>query len=137
MNMLCEQMASLFKDACSGAFIQARSRIRAMELSFGTLCAYGRRTLSRSICAVGRQHQDWSADYKVFSRSPWEADQMFTPVAKEYRVRYPGGPVCLAFDDTKLKKNGRKIKSAFWQRDPLSPPFHVNFLYGLRFMHAS
>lgn len=43
----------------------------------------------------------------------------------------------VAFDDTRLKKSGRKIKSAFWQRDPLSPPFHVNFLYGLRFMHAS
>ena len=54
------------------------------------------------------------------------------------RMRYPGRePVCLAFDDTKLKKSGRKIKSAFWQRDPLSPPFHVNFLCGLRFMHAS
>lgn len=136
--MLCEQMTSLLQDACSGAFVQERSRIRAMELSLGSLCALGRRTVSRSICAVGRQHQDWSADYKVFSRSPWEADQMFTPVAKEYLVRYPGGePVGVAFDDTKLKKSGRKIKSAFWQRDPLSPPFHVNFLYGLRFMHAS
>ncbi len=112
--MLCEQMTSLLKDACSGAFVQERSRIRAMELSLGTLCALGRRTVSRSICAVGRQHQDWIADYKVFSRSPWGADQMFTPVAKEYLVRYPGtGPVCLAFDDTKLRKSGRKIKSAF------------------------
>jgi len=37
----------------------------------------------------------------------------------------------------KVRKSGRKIKSAFWQRDPLSPPFHVNFVYGLRFMHAS
>lgn len=136
--MLCEQITSLLKDACLGAFAQERSRVRAMELSFGTLCALGRRTLSRSICAVGRQHQDWSADYKVFSRSPWEADQMFTPVVREYLVRYPGDePVGVAFDDTKLKKSGRKIKSAFWQRDPLSPPFHVNFLYGLRFMHAS
>jgi hypothetical protein len=138
MNMLCEQMTSLLKDACFGAFVQERSRIRAMELSLGTLCALGRRTLSRSICAVGRQHQDWSADYKVFSRSPWEPDQLFTPVVKEYLMRYPDRePVCLAFDDTKLAKSGRKIKSAFWQRDPLSPPFHVNFLYGLRFMHAS
>lgn len=136
--MLCEQMTSLLKDACSGTFAQERSRMRAMELSLGALCALGRRTLSRSICAVGRQHQDWSADYKVFSRSPWEADQMFAPVMREYLVRYPGDePLGVAFDDTKLKKSGRKIKSAFWQRDPLSPPFHVNFLYGLRFMHAS
>lgn len=136
--MLCAQMTSLLGDACHGAFAQERSSVRAMELSFGALCALGRRTLSRSICAVGRQHQDWSADYKVFSRSPWEADQMFTPVVREYLARYPGDePVGVAFDDTKLKKSGRKITSAFWQRDPLSPPFHVNFLYGLRFVHAS
>ncbi len=57
---------------------------------------------------------------------------------REYLVRYPGKePVSVAFDDTKLKKSGRKITSAFWQRDPFSPPFHVNFVYGLRFMHAS
>ena len=136
--MLSEQMTSLLQDACSGAFVQERSRVRAMELSFGSLCSLGRRTISRSICAVGRQHQDWSADYKIFSRSQWEPNQLFAPVLKDYCVRYPADqPICVAFDDTKLSKSGRKIKSAFWQKDPLSPPFHVNFLYGLRFMHAS
>lgn len=136
--MLSDQMTSLLQESCAEAFSQERSRIRAMELSLGTLCALGRRTLSRSICAVGRQHQDWSADYKVFSRSRWEPNMLFTPVLKEYCMRYAADqPVCLAFDDTKLAKSGRKIKSAFWQRDPLSPPFHLNFMYGLRFMHAS
>jgi hypothetical protein len=136
--MLGEQMISLLQEACSGAFAQGRSCIRAMELSIGSLCSLGRRTISRSICAVGRQHQDWSADYKVFSRSQWEPDQLFAPVLKEYCERYSADqPVCVAFDDTKLSKSGKKIKSAFWQRDPLSPPFHVNFVYGLRFMHAS
>ena len=135
--MLNEQMLSILQDGCSEAFGQQRSRIRAMELSMGTLCALGRRTLSRSICAVGRQHQDWSADYKIFSRSPWEPEGMFVPVLKEYLARYPDRPICLAFDDTKLAKSGRHIPSAFWQRDPLSPPFHINFIYGLRFMQAS
>ena len=130
-------MTDLLRDACTGAFAQERSRTRAMELSLGTLCAFGRRTLSRSICAVGRQYQDWSADYKIFSRSSWEPDRLFAPVVNDYLLRYPDGPVCVAFDDTKLAKSGRKITSAFWQRDPLSPPFHVNFLFGLRFMHAS
>jgi hypothetical protein len=109
-----------------------------MELSLGILCALGRRTISRSICAVGRQHQDWSADYKVFSRSKWDSDRLFTPVFTEYFKRSPAEqPVCVAFDDTKLSKTSRKIETAFWQRDPLSPPFHMNFVYGLRFMHAS
>lgn len=135
--MLSEQVLSLLREGCSEAFIQKRSCIRAMELSLGTLCALGRRTLSRSICAVGRQDQDWSADYKMFSRSSWEPNRLFDPVLKDYRERYRDRPVCLAFDDTKLAKSGRRIKSAFWQRDPLSPPFHVNLLYGLRFMQVS
>lgn len=136
--MLIDQMTSLLRESCAGAFSRERSRIRAMELSLGTLCALGRRTLSRSICAIGRQHQDWSADYKIFSRSQWKSDMLFTPVLKEHCAHYVSDqPVCIAFDDTKLAKSGRKIKSAFWQRDPLSPPFHANLLYGLRFMQAS
>ena len=135
--MLLDRTLSLLQDSCGRAFAQERSRKRATELGLGTLCAFGRRTLSRSICAVGRQFQDWSADYKVFSRSPWDADDLFDPVMVDYLARYPRGPVCAACDDTKLARGGRNVKTAFWQRDPLSPPFHVNLLYGLRFMQVS
>lgn len=135
--MLVERTITLLQESCAGVFAQARSQARAVELGLGSLCSFGRRTLSRSICAVGRQHQDWSADYKMFSRSLWDADGLFDPVIGEYLARYPRGPVCAAMDDIKLARSGRKITSAFWQRDPLSPPFHVNFLYGLRFMQVS
>ncbi len=43
----------------------------------------------------------------------------------------------MAIDDTKLRKTGRSIQQAFYQRDPLSPPFHVNLVLGLRFLQAS
>jgi hypothetical protein len=36
-----------------------------------------------------------------------------------------------------LYKTGRCIQQAFFQRDPLSPPFHVNLMFGLRFLQAS
>jgi len=36
-----------------------------------------------------------------------------------------------------LSKTGRCIQQAFYQRDPLSPPFHVNLMLGLRFLQAS
>ena len=135
--MLIDRMLSLLERSCDGVFAQARSPAQGGKLSLGMLCSYGRRTVSRAICAVGRQDRDWSADYKVFSRSPWDADRLFDPVMEEYLRRYPTGAISVAFDDTKLRKSGRKIQSAFWQRDPLSPPFHVNLVYGLRFMEAS
>src|SRR5258706_15093532 len=45
--------------------------------------------------------------------------------------------VGVAIDDTRLRKTGRAIEQAFYQRDPLSPPFHVNLMLGLRFLQAS
>ena len=38
------------------AFSQARSRQRALEQALGSLLALGRRTLSRALWALGRQH---------------------------------------------------------------------------------
>src|SRR3954467_12559429 len=47
------------------------------------------------------------------------------------------GFVPVALDDTRLQKTGKRIPTAFYQRDPLSPPFHVNLQWGLRFLQAS
>ena len=73
----------------------------------------------------------------MFSRCQWKPERLFDPVIDEYLERYPKRPVIAAIDDTKLRKTGRKIKGASWHRDPLSPPFHMNFMYGLRFLQAS
>lgn len=135
--MLTEQLHSLLDQGWQPVFAQERSHYRAMEHAMALPCIIGNHTISGTLCALGRSDQDWSADYKMFSRSPWEAESLFDPVIGDYLVRYPLGWIVAAFDDTKLKKTGKKIKSAFWQRDPMSPPFHVNFIYGLRFIQGS
>ncbi len=43
----------------------------------------------------------------------------------------------MAVDDTRLRKTGRLIPGASYQRDPLAPPFHANFMPGLRFLQTS
>lgn len=135
--MLKEQLCSLLDQGWQTVFAQKRSRERAIGHALALPCIMGRRTISRTICALGRGNQDWSADYKIFSRSQWKAESLFDPVIENYLTRYPDGPIRVAFDDTKLKKTGKKISTAFWQRDPMSPPFHINFIYGLRFVQAS
>lgn len=135
--MLMQRFRSLLETGWRGAFPRARSHQRAIAHAMVLPCVLGRRTISRMLAALGRTTCDWSADYKIFSRSRWEVKRLFEPVIDEYLKRYPSGPVKVALDDTKLRKVGRKIESAFWQRDPLSPPFHVNLLYGLRFLQAS
>lgn len=135
--MLAAQLYSLLNRGWQSVFAQKRSLHRAIEHALALPCVMGRRTISRTLCALGRSDQDWSADYKMFSRSRWQAESLFDPVIDDYLRRYPEGPVTAAFDDTKLAKTGTQIATAFWQRDPMSPPFHVNFIYGLRFVQAS
>jgi hypothetical protein len=86
---------------------------------------------------LNRHQQDWSADYKIYSRSPWNENNLFQPIIDYHLTHYPYGFIPVALDDTKLKKNGRKIPGASWQRDPISPPFHTNFVYALRFIQAA
>jgi hypothetical protein len=135
--MLIEQLHLLLERGWQSAFPRARTRKRAIQHAIALPCVFGRRTISRTLGALGRTDRDWSADYKVFSRSDWEPARLFDPVLDEYLARYPKRPVIAAIDDTKLRKTGRKIKGASWHRDPLSPPFHLNFMYGLRFLQAS
>ena len=135
--MFIQQFHSLLDRGWQAVFPQARSRQRAIQHAIALPCVFGRRTISRTLGALGRTDCDWSADYKMFSRCRWKPERLFDPVIDEYLDRYPKAPVVAAIDDTKLRKTGKKIKGTCWQRDPLSPPFHVNFLYGLRFVQAS
>jgi hypothetical protein len=40
-------------------------------------------------------------------------------------------------DDSILRKTGRRIPGCGWRRDPLSPPFHPNFVWGHRVLQFS
>ena len=118
-------------------FPQARSGERAVAQALGALLSLGRRTLSRSLCALGRQNRDWSADYKLHSRSGWDAQALFQPVLSQAAEFCDSSRLVIAMDDTRIPKTGRKILSAFYQRDPQSPKFRFNLTWGLRFLHFS
>ncbi len=135
--MLLESYVSLLEEGWSDVFSQGRTHRRAVEHALSLPMVLGRRTLSRSICSLDRANQDWSADYKLFSRSDWDTRGLFAPVLRQYLDSYPRGPIPIALDDTKVAKSGKKIPWTNWHRDPMSPPFHVNFLYGLRFIQGS
>lgn len=118
-------------------FPQQRTYERAVRQSLGSLVCLGRRCLSRIIWGNGGQHRSWSAEYFLHSRCQWEPQQLFRPILERALVYCPQRLVGVALDDTRLRKTGRLIPQAFYQRDPLSPPFHVNLMLGLRFLQAS
>jgi hypothetical protein len=118
-------------------FPQQRTFQRAARQALGSLVCLGRRCLSRIIWTNGGQHHSWGAEYFLHSRCEWQPQKLFRPILQRALVYCPGRLVGVAIDDTRLSKTGRCIQQAFWQRDPLSPPFHVNLLLGLRFLQAS
>jgi len=119
------------------AFRQSRSFCRALCQALGMLTAFGRRTLSRALWAEGRQLLDWSADYRLHARAAWRCSDLFQPILQKARPLCSGRFVSVAVDDTRLHKTGRRILSAFFQRDPLSPKFRFNLMFGLRFLQFS
>jgi len=118
-------------------FPQQRTWRRGVRQALGLLVCLGRRTLTRVIWANGGQNRSWSAEYFLHSRCEWTAQQLFDPILPGGLEYCPGRLVGMAVDDTRLRKTGRMIEQAFYQRDPLSPPFHVNLILGLRFLQAS
>jgi hypothetical protein len=118
-------------------FRQERSFRRAMRPAVGALLVVGSATLTRILANLGREQQDGSADYKLHARADWEEQALFDALLPAALAHCPGRFVPVALDDTRLKKTGKRIPTAFWQRDPLSPPFRINLQWGLRFLQAS
>jgi len=118
-------------------FPQQRTFRRAVRQALGSLVCLGRRCLTRILWTWGGQQRSWSAEYFLHSRCEWDPQALFAPILKRALAYCPGRLVGVAVDDTRLRKTGRSIPQAFYQRDPLSPPFPVNLILGLRFLQAS
>jgi hypothetical protein len=121
-----------------GVFRQQRSCQRAIRLALAHILTPGQRLLSRLIATSGRQDQDWTADYKLFNRSPWQADTLFAPVVERCVSHCKEQSfLVLAGDFTHLAKSGKHIAHVSCIRDPMSPPYHVNLIQGLRFFQLA
>ena len=90
------------------------------------------------ICASGRQFEDWSAEYRLFSKERFDREELFAVIRTEATEHLgDGDDVVCAMDDSLMRKKGRKIPGTGRLRDPLSPPFRINLAWGLRFVQAS
>jgi DDE superfamily endonuclease len=118
-------------------FRQERSFRRALRQALGSLTVVGTATLTRILAGLGLDQQDWSAEYRLQSRSDWDEQALFDALLPTALAHCGSRFVPVAIDDTRLKKTGKRIPLAGYQRDPLSPPFHVNLQWSLRFLQAS
>lgn len=121
----------------SDVFPQQRSFQRTIALAFGILCGVGKRTITRSIAFHGNTQKDWSADYKMFSRSPWEPRDLFHPIFQHAIKEHGLKRLVVSVDDTRVWRTGKHVPETQWHRDPMGPPFNTNLRWGHRFLQAS
>ena len=118
--------------------LSAASAERTRAHLYSQLLCMGRHTITGLLTTQGRIHQDWSADYRLYSRARLEPEALFGCVRQEVRAqRKEGEPLVLALDDSLLRKRGPRAHGVKWLRDPLGPPFSVNFVRGQRVVQFS
>lgn len=119
------------------AFCKEQAFGRAKEHAIAGLCALGRKTITNFAIFLGRDQTSIVADYKLYSEYKWHPNDLFNPLLEQGLKYSIGKYITVASDDTRLSKTGKKIPSAGWGRDPMSPHFHTNLMWGIRFLQMS
>jgi hypothetical protein len=101
------------------------------------LVCMGRHTMTNLMTTSGRQFVDWSADYRLYGKQRIDCEKIFAQIQKEILAINKDKPLVTALDDSLLRKTGKKTPSVKYARDPMGPPFHVNFVRGQRVIQMS
>ncbi len=120
------------------AFSSKRSFNSARMYACAIIGAFGlKKTLSNISISTGKLDEKPSAIYKFFSLLKWSPEELFNPIVEKCLPYFKKGYIAIGVDDSKFKKTGKKIPNTGWHRDPMSPKFHVNLIWGLRFLQFS
>jgi hypothetical protein len=104
----------------------------------GTLICPEKSTITNLICTHGGHHQDWTADYRLYSKDRVDEAYLFDKVRDELLDHLaPGDPFVVGVDDTVARKTGKKIYGSSWKRDPLGPAFQTNLIHAQRYLQFS
>ena len=123
---------------CSSACARASCRKLFREHVLCTLLCLGRRTLPGVISTSGKQYQDWSAQYRLYSKNRVDPEKCFESIRECVESKLPcRAPLVVAIDDTIKPKCGTRIDGVSYRRDPLGPRFQTNLVRAQRFLQFS
>jgi hypothetical protein len=118
---------------------EARQHLpRLSQHIISQLVCLGRHTLTNLLTTGGKQNVDWTADYRLYSRARIDCLDVLAQSRKEVETLNAGQQrLITALDDSLLVKTGKKIPGVKYARDPMGPPFQVNFVRGQRVIQMS
>jgi hypothetical protein len=125
-------------EQCAAGFSSPEAFARGRRHCLAQLAGFGRHTITGLLRCQNRTRQDWTADYRLYAEGRVDTGKVFDRLRSEVeQCASPDQPLVVAMDDSILRKTGRRIFGSGYRRDPLSPPFHVNFVRGLRILQVS
>lgn len=90
------------------------------------------------ITIFGKQFRDWTADYSLYAKDRVDEEVIFRQVRKQVEtLGQTDRPLCLALDDTILRKTGKAIPGTAFRKDPLGPAFNLNLVWAQRMIQLS
>jgi len=117
---------------------QAKHIPRLVQHVVSQLVCLGRHTITNLLTTGGEQFVDWSAAYRMYSQERINCQDILIQVRKEVQALNTGPKrLITALDDSLLIKTGKKIPGVKYARDPMGPPFQVNFVRGQRVIQMS
>jgi hypothetical protein len=135
-SRLLDRLDKLLEASFHGCQTRVGKRLQTLALS--NLACLGRHTVSGWLEAAGEGSLDWSGAYRLFSQQRFEVEDLFGCLRRGVVAELdPGADLVVAMDDTLLLRGGRRTPGVGWRRDPLGPPFQVNFVRGQRFLQIS
>jgi hypothetical protein len=103
-----------------------------------SLLCLGRHTVTGLISTCGQEFDDWTSAYRLFSHHRLPIADIFGVIRNHVLDQLPAhAPLCVAMDDSLLRKSGQRIPGTAWRRDPTGPHFRPNFIWAQRFLQIS
>lgn len=100
----------------------------------------GRHTISGLLTTCGRQFHDWSAHYALYAKDRVKSRVIFRCLRSQVESLVDPSlcpTLCVALDDTILRKTGRTIPGTAYRKDPLGPAFNINLVWAQRRLQVS
>ena len=119
------------------AFCKLDTFNRAKNHAVASICSIGRHTITNLIIWLGHDQLDPTADYRLYNKYKWNVEDLFNPLIQQALPFFKNEYIVVGADDTRIRKTGKKIPGTSWGRDPMSPPFQINLMWGQRFLQFS
>lgn len=124
--------------AVAATAAQRRTGERFLTLTLGLVQTLGRHTMTGILRSLGRAHLDWSAAYRLFSRSRIDlAVARRTLLHGVLATLAPGSPLVVVLDATHLPRTSARMPGVGWSRCPATPVWRPGIARAQRFVGLS